>query len=67
MFEPMSERTLKIINPPNLIRLVRVRVLRSFCVGGRPIAVGEEVEVEFHTARSLMATGKCVVSEEHQT
>lgn len=57
--DPFSETTLKVINPPHLMRLVQVRARRLFYVGGRPIAVGQETEVEFHVAQSLQAAGRC--------
>lgn len=45
-------------NDPHLLRPVRVKVLRSFCVGGRPLAVGDEATVEFHLGRDLVAVQK---------
>ncbi|MBS0183604.1 MAG: hypothetical protein JSS39_14515 [Nitrospira sp.] len=68
MFEPMSDATLRIMNPPNLMRQVRVRVVKSFCIGGKVLQVGEKVSIAWHDAQSLAALGKCVfLTEDHRT
>ncbi|MDN5940619.1 MAG: hypothetical protein L0H94_01950 [Nitrospira sp.] len=40
-------------NDPKLMRQVRVKVLRCFCVNGKPLSVGDEVMLEYHVARDL--------------
>ena len=42
-------------NPPALLALVPVRVLRPFYVDGRPVEVGETVKVQECLARDLVA------------
>lgn len=46
------------VNAPHLMRLVSVMVIRSFCLGGRPLAIGDEVRLEYATARDLIFLGK---------
>lgn len=58
---PSSQNIPPPINPPHLMRLVRVKVLRPFCVKGKPLASGDEVEVEFHLAKDLQALGKAAI------
>jgi hypothetical protein len=50
-------------NPDYLTRLVRVTVLKPFCVKARPLAIGDECEIEYHLARDLAAIGKCELLE----
>lgn len=38
--------------------LVRVRVLRPFCIAGKPVAVGEVVKVPRYLANDLQAQGR---------
>lgn len=45
-------------NDPKLFQPVRVRVRRSFCVGGQRLEIGAEVEIPYHVARDLQAIGK---------
>jgi len=45
-------------NDPRLMQLILVKVLRPFCVAGQPLALGDEVAIEFHLARDLVAIGK---------
>ena len=47
-------------NPPDLVRLVRVRVVRPFFVGGRRVEPSEIVELPKFEADSISATGKAV-------
>lgn len=47
------------VDDPKLRRLVRVKVLKPFRVGGKALAIGEHVEIEFHLFRDLAALGKC--------
>jgi hypothetical protein len=49
------------VQNPQLFQPVKVRVLRSFCVTGRPLAVGAEVELPYHVARDLEAMGKAEI------
>ena len=53
-------------NDPQLMQMVRVRVIVPFCVGGQPQAIGDEVEIEYHLARDLAAIGKCVLVERQE-
>ena len=46
------------VNPTHLTRLVSVMVIRSFCLGGRPLAIGDEVQIEYAMARDLIFLGK---------
>lgn len=52
------------VQDPRLFRLVKVRVLRPFCVAGKRVEIGAETEVPYDIARSLAATGKCDILEE---
>ena len=45
-------------NPPELLKLVSVRVVRSFCILGKPLLPDSVVEVEAHLAHGLAAIGK---------
>ena len=45
-------------NDPRLLRLVRVKVIVPFCLGGQPLSVGAQVEIPFHLAQDLRAIGK---------
>ena len=45
-------------NPPELLEKVKVRVLRSFCVSGKPMSEGDLISIESHLADSLRAIGK---------
>lgn len=45
-------------NDPSLFKLIRCRVLKSFCVKGKPLEIGSLVSLERHLADSLQATGK---------
>lgn len=54
------------VNPPHLMRRVQVKVLRPFPVAGKPLAIGDEVEIEYHLARDLAAIGKCVFVKEQE-
>jgi hypothetical protein len=45
-------------NPPELLELVPVRVLRAFCVGGQRMEPGATVKLARHDAVSLAAIGK---------
>lgn len=45
-------------NDSRLFQPTKVRVLRSFCVAGRRLEVGTEVEIPYHVARDLRAIGK---------
>jgi hypothetical protein len=42
-------------NEPELLKPVRIRVLKAFYVRGRPLAVGEVATVEAHVARDAVA------------
>jgi|CXWL01.1.fsa_nt_gi hypothetical protein len=55
--EPLNKAPVP-VNPPHLMRPVRVQVLRPFRVAGKPLAIGDEVEIEYHLARDLWAIGK---------
>jgi hypothetical protein len=50
-------------NSPELMKLTRVRVLRPFCVGGKPLAIEEIVRIEYHVARDLAVIGKARIVE----
>jgi hypothetical protein len=50
-------------NPPELTRLVSVKVLKPFCVAGRPLPVGDVYRLEYHLARDLARIGKCELLE----
>lgn len=67
MQEPMSNKVPPPVIPARLMRAVRVRVLRPFCVGGQPLAIGDEVEIEYHLARDLAAIGKATIVDGLQT
>ncbi len=54
----MFERVPTPKNDPKLLRLVRVRVLHSFCVAGAALEIGAEATIEFHVARDMQALGK---------
>ena len=58
MQEPTSSKVPPPVNPPHLMRLVLVKVIRPFSEGGQPLAIGAEVEIEYHLARDLAAIGK---------
>lgn len=45
-------------NDPKLMRQVRVKVLRCFCMNGKPLSVGAEAVLEFHVARDMTFLGK---------
>lgn len=57
MFEPIPTPK----NDPQLLRLVRVKVIRPFCVAGTALSIGAEVLIEFHVARDLRAIGKALI------
>jgi hypothetical protein len=64
-----SEHVPAPVNDPRLMRLVRVRVVRPFRVAGKPLTIGEEVEIPFHVACDLRVLGKCEIlggDESHQ-
>lgn len=61
MQKPTRENVPRPFNPPHLTRLVRVKVIRPFCVGGQPLAIGSEVEIEYHLARDLAAIWKAEI------
>lgn len=46
------------VQDPRLLQSVKVRVLRAFCVAGKRVEIGAEVEVPYCTARDLRAIGK---------
>jgi len=46
-----------------LVKLVRVRVLRSLLLHGKPVKVGDEMGLEYHLACDLRALGKCALIE----
>lgn len=45
-------------NDPALLTPIRCRVIRGFCVSGKPVVIGEIVSIERHLALSLKSTGK---------
>lgn len=45
-------------NDPHLMRLVRVMVVRSFCVQGRPLEPGTMVELPRYVAADMIALRK---------
>ena len=48
------------VQDPKLFAPTKVRVLKpSFCVAGKRVENGEEIEVPYHVARDLHAVGKC--------
>lgn len=49
------------VQDPRLFRLVKVRVLKPFCVAGKRVEIGAETEVPYHVARDLEAVGKCEI------
>lgn len=62
----MHQKIADPIQDPKLFQPVKVRVLRSFCIGGKPLQIGEEVSIEFHLMRDLVAIGKAaMVAAEH--
>jgi len=53
------ERDLQVaFNDPKHFEIVRVRVLRPFCIRGERIEPGKVIELERHVADSLAATGR---------
>ncbi len=52
------------IQDPRLFKLVKVRVLRPFCVAGKRVEIGAETTVPYHVARDLAASKKCEILEE---
>ena len=48
-------------NPPELMRSVKVRCLKPFCVKGKPLAIKDECELDYYVARDLAAIGKCEI------
>lgn len=46
------------IQDKKLFQLVKVRVLRPFCVAGKRVEIGAEVEIPYHVAQDLKAIGK---------
>lgn len=45
-------------NDPKLLRQVYVKVIKPFCINGKPLSVGDEVAIEYHVARDMVALGK---------
>lgn len=54
------------VQDPKLFRLVKVRVLRPFCVAGKRVEIGAETEVPYDIARSLAASGKSVILRQEE-
>lgn len=54
-------------NDPKLVAPTKIASRGGFCLHGLPVPSGEVVEVPAHVAKDLLATGKCVLSEEHKT
>lgn len=48
----------RILNDPALLVLTPCKVLKSFCIAGRPLVIGEHIELARHDAQSLAALGK---------
>lgn len=46
------------VQDPKLFQPVTVRVVRPFCVRGRRLEIGEEVDIAYHVAIDLKAMGK---------
>lgn len=67
MQEPTSSKVPPPVNPPHLMRLVLVKVIRPFRAGGKPLAIGAEVEIEYHLARDLAALGKAAIVDGTET
>jgi hypothetical protein len=51
-------------NPPELLAPTRVKVLRPFCVGGKPLAIGTTTTLPRADADSLVAIGKVQLLKE---
>ena len=58
MHEPTVSTAPGPVNAPHLMRLVLVRATAPFCVAGRPLAIGDEVRLEYATAKDLIFLGK---------
>lgn len=54
------------VQDPKLFRLVKVRVLRPFCVAGKRVEIGAETEVPYHVALDLAAIGKCEILRQEE-
>jgi hypothetical protein len=50
-------------NPEYLTRLVRVKVKKSFYIGGKPCPVDSVVSIQRHLALDLQALGRCEILE----
>jgi len=50
-------------NPPELLQLVRCKILRPVMIGGKPAEVGSVVELQRHDAMSLSALKKIQICE----
>lgn len=48
-------------NQPGLFHPTKVRVLKSFCINGKPVEVGTIISLPWHDAESLKAIGKCEI------
>ena len=46
------------VNDPGLFTPVRCRVLKSFCVSGKPQQIGQEISLPYHLALDMQAIGK---------
>ena len=51
-------------NDPILFKATRCRVLRSFCVKGKPLPIGSECTLPRHDALSLAAANKVELLDE---
>ena len=50
-------------NDERLMKPVRIRVLKSFCVAGQTVSPGDEIMLERALAGDLAALGKCELME----
>lgn len=51
------------VNDPALFAPVRCKVIKSFCVSGKPLQPGEEVSLPWHLAQDMKALGKVEIIE----
>lgn len=46
------------VNDPKLFKPTRCRVLKSFCVSGKPMLPGQEISLPWHLAMDMKAIQK---------
>ena len=51
------------VTPPELFRLVRCKVIKSFCVSGKPTQPGDVISLPLHEAMGLKAINKVLIIE----